>query len=136
MDNKKWYKKFMTIFWCSLTALPFILILIYFIGYHLTFNSGINTANELATYHSINYGTFDYVVNSVGSDFGSYVPLFMVNTFDGFFSNVFNINNHLNMANLFAWCLWVQVIHLLFDMLAFFIHLIHDFMDMEKYKLY
>ena len=46
MDNKKWYKKFATIFWWAFTIMPLLVALIYFIGYHLTFTSRSNTTIE------------------------------------------------------------------------------------------
>ena len=60
MDNKKWYKRFGTLFWWFFTILPLIIALFYFIGYHLTFNSGISSASDLANYHANTLGMFEY----------------------------------------------------------------------------
>ena len=135
MDNKKWYKKFATIFWWAFTIMPLLVALIYFIGYHLTFNSGIATASELNSYHSMNGSSFyDYLL-LVLNQFDLFTMSSLKNTFTGLF-DILGITNYESMGILFGYMLSIQMYHLLFDMLVFFIHLIHNFMDSFNDKMY
>ena len=133
MDNKKWYKKIATIFWWVLTILPILVALIYFIGYHLTFNSGINQASELAEYQTMidgNFGT--YLTNLLQNEFN----ILSINSLNTMFSNLFNIigvSDNTTLGILFGYMLSIQLYHLLFDCLVFFIHLLHSFTDTEKW---
>lgn len=128
MDNKKWYKKFATIFWWSFTILPLVITIIYFIGYHLTFNSGIDTAQELANYHNNSYGSFMVYFSDILTQFDNFTMVGLKNAFNGLF-DILGVSSYSVLGVFFAYMLSVQVYHLLFDMLVFFIHLIHNFMD-------
>lgn len=133
MDNKKWYKKIATIFWWVLTILPVLVALIYFIGYHLTFNSGINQATELAEYQTMVNGNFGtYLTNLLQNEFN----ILSINSLNTMFSNLFNIigvSDNTTLGILFGYMLSIQLYHLLFDCLVFFIHLIHSFTDTERW---
>lgn len=135
MDNVKWYKKFATIFWWSFTILPLIVALIYFIGYHLTFNSGIAQASELASYHNNSVGNFYDILGSTFGDFESYCIDSLTSMFQGLF-NILGVQNYYELAFFFSWMLSVQMYHLLFDFLVFFINMIHDFLDINKSRLF
>lgn len=133
MDNKKWYKKFATIFWWAFTILPLLVALIYFTGYHLTFNSGIATAQNLADYHSLSNGNFfDYLL-IVLNDFENITISSLSDMFKGMF-NILGVSDNVSIGIFFGYMLSVQVYHLLFDCIVFFIHLIHQFMDYFESK--
>ena len=132
MDNKKWYKKIATIFWWILTALPIIVALIYFIGYHLTFNSGITTASELADYHINSYGTFEQALTTSLNYFGHITISYLEDMFSNLF-DILNVSYNTLIGTLFGFMLSVQLYHLLFDCLVFFIHLIHSYTDCERW---
>ena len=132
MDNKKWYKKFATIFWWVITILPVIVALIQFCGYHLTFNSGINQAQELAGYHDLLSGNFMTILNTNLNNFDNFTMSGLKTTFSGLF-NILGVGNYTDLGILFGYMLSVQVYHLLFDLLVFFIHLLHNYMDEERW---
>ena len=132
MDNKKWYKKFATIFWWVITILPLIVALIQFGGYHMTFNSGISTAQELANYHDLASGNFYQILNGTLTNFDNITMLGLKQTFSGLF-NVLGVSNYNDLGILFGYMLSIQMYHLLFDMLVFFIHLIHSYTDEERW---
>ena len=133
MDNKKWYKKIATIFWWTLTFLPLLIALIYFIGYHLTFNSGIATATELASYHENIIGTFETAFINSNTFFStltiSYLETMFTNLFD-----ILGVTENQIMGAFFGYMLSVQMYHLLFDCLVFFIHLLHSYTDCERWQ--
>lgn len=135
MDNVKWYKKFATIFWWSLTILPLIVALIYFIGYHLTFNSGIAQASELASYHVNSYGLFGYSFDSSLSYFNGFAITSLSDTFIDLF-DLLDVNESAMFGYFFGYMLSIQIYHLLFDFLVFFVHMIHDFLDINKSRLF
>ena len=135
MDNVKLYKKFATIFWWTLTILPLIVAVIYFIGYHLTFNSGIATASELVSYHSNSIGNFEFYLIDVLGNFSDFTMSSLISTFEGLF-NILGVSGYIDLAILFAYMLSVQIYHLLFDCLVFFINMIHDFLDINKSRLF
>lgn len=122
-----------TIFWWVLTILPVLIALIYFIGYHLTFNSGINTAQELAEYQTMVDGNFgSYLTSLLQNEFN----ILSINSLNTMFSNLFNIigvNDNTTLGILFGYMLSIQLYHLLFDCLVFFIHLLHSFTDTERW---
>ena len=133
MDNKKWYKKIATIFWWVLTILPVLIALIYFIGYHLTFNSGITEATELASYQSNSIGNYyTYLSNILQNDFNKFTIPSLANTFANLF-NLLGITGRGPLGILFGYMLSIQLYHLLFDCLVFFIHLLHSFTDTERW---
>ena len=132
MDNKRWGKRFSTIFWWTLTILPLIVVLVQFIGYHLTFNSGITTAEELSSYHNDSTGDFisiflwylddgDYV-------FGMFSLPFLQNVFIDLFHTL-HINGENALGILFGWMASVQMYHLCFDFFAWLPRLFHSWMD-------
>lgn len=132
MDNKKWYKKFATIFWWIITILPLVVALIQFGGYHMTFNSGISTAQELANYHDMTSGNFYQILNGTLTNFDNITMLGLKQTFSGLF-NILGVSSYNELGILFGYMLSVQMYHLLFDMLVFFIHLIHNYTDEERW---
>ena len=135
MDNKKWYKKFATIFWWSFTILPLLVALIYFIGYHLTFNSGIATATELVSYHSNSVGQFFGILENTLNDFDLFTITVLKNTFTGMF-NILGVTNYNLLGVFFGYMLSVALYHLMFDFLIFFINMIHSFLDINKERLF
>ena len=132
MDNKKWYKKIATIFWWIMTILPVIIALIQFAGYHMTFNSGINQAQELADYHDLNSGNFYNILIATLGNFDNLTMNGIKTTFSGLF-NLLSVSNYNDLGILFGYMLSIQMYHLLFDVLVFFIHMIHSYTDTERW---
>lgn len=133
MDNKKWGKRFSTLFWWSLTILPLILALIYFIGYHLTFNSGISSAADLASYHSNSSGLFLEYLSKILEDTNFSFDMFGLPFIYDMFYDLFillGISDEATiLTSLFTWMASVQMYHLLFDFVAWLPRLIHSWMD-------
>lgn len=135
MDNRKWYKKIATIFWWTLTALPLIVVIIYFIGYHLPFNNGMTTSQELINYQGNIEGNFMYYFSDTISIFEDYSISHLNNTLQSALS-IIGVGSNSELGVLFGYMLSIQVYHLLFDCLVFFIHLIHNFMDKFNNDMY
>lgn len=129
MDNKKWYKRFGTIFWWAFAILPLIITLIYFIGYHLTFNSGITSALELSSYHTNSSGSFLVYLDSVCLDMQSWCPGVLLTGFNGLF-NAFNVTN-TTLSFLCAWFIFSNIIHLLIDICVYIFHKMHNILEKE-----
>lgn len=127
MDNKKWYKRFGTIFWWVFAILPLLIALIYFIGYHLTFNSGINSALELSNYHTMVSGDYLTYLDSICVGFESWTPTLLINAFSGLFGAFNVVSNTLNI--ICAWFLFSQIIHLLIDIVVFVFHKMHCLLE-------
>lgn len=132
MDNKRWGKRFSTIFWWCLTILPLLVILIQFIGYHLTFNSGISSASDLASYHSDSNGDFFVIfnlyLNPSFNKFNTFGMPFVRNAFLEVFNSL-GISGASNLATLFGFMASVQIYHLLFDFFAWLPRLFHNWME-------
>lgn len=128
MDNKKWYKRFGTIFWWLLTILPIIVALIQFVGYHLTFNSGISVASDLASYHDLASGNYFDILSNTLADF----DLISIDLFDNTFSDLFNIigvDNYLTLGYLMSFMVSVQIYHLIFDLFAWLPCFFHKLLE-------
>lgn len=132
MDNKKWSHRFSTIFWWTLTILPLIVALIWFIGYHLTFNSGITTANELNIYHQLTYNghsTFEYaLVNSFIYD--DFTFPFLYDMWENLFLIIFGEGSDVSLlSSLLAYMTTIQFIHLLYDFVVWLPKWCHKIMS-------
>ena len=131
MDNKRWYSRFGTIFWWSFAILPLIAVLIEFIGYHLTFNSGISTSADLIAYQSASQGSFIVIFKKnleVFSSFEiSYLRTMFVNLFQRIGVNQFESSQYL--APLFAWMTSVAFYHVLFDFSVWIFNWIHSLFE-------
>ena len=128
MDNKKWYKRFGTIFWWLLTILPILVALIQFIGYHLTFNSGISVASDLANYHDLASGNYFDILSNTLADF----DLISIDLFDNTFSDLFNIigiDNYITLGYLLSFMVSVQIYHLIFDLFAWLPMFFHKLLE-------
>lgn len=131
MDNKKWYKRFSTLFWWSFAILPLIVALIQFIGYHLTFNSGISTATDLSAYHDMANGQFAYILNNILTSF----DFLTINFFKSSFSDLFNylsITSYNYLSILISYMLSVSIYHLIFDVLVWLPNFFHRILEKSK----
>lgn len=133
MDNKRWYSRFGTIFWWCLAILPLIITLIYFIGYHLTFNSGITSALELSNYHSNSQGDFLYYLYTILTNsnitFDMYVPSFIYDMYYNLF-DIFGLNgDYYILSALFGWMTSVAFYHVVFDFSVWIFNWIHSLFE-------
>ena len=138
MDNKRWYSRFGTVFWWSLAILPLIVALIQFIGFHLTFNSGITNANELVTYHSNQNGNFNMILysyfgNGIYEDsfllFGDYTFPPIYNMYFSLFDGVFEFGDSLIIVGLLSYMTSVAFYHVIFDFSVWIFNWIHSFFE-------
>ena len=132
MDNKKIYKQFGTLFWWTLTLLPLIVVLINFIGYHLTFNSGITSAQELSNYHYDTNGNFIYILEDYMLDNNFNFSAYSMGMFNAFWNDMFNligVRNYDYLNVLFGWMTSVQFYHLLFDFIVWLPRFFHSILD-------
>lgn len=128
MDNKKWYKRFGTVFWWILTILPLIVALIYFIGYHLTFNSGITSANELVSYHSNLAGNFYNELQNVALSFNDFSISYLTDSFDSLLDSI-GLNETTTFSILLSYMFTVQIFHLIFDLFAWLPCFFHKMLE-------
>lgn len=124
-DSKQFGKKITTLIWCIITFLPLLIALIYFIGYHLTFNSGIDTASELTSYHTNGYNSFSLCLQNL--TIFSFIPSWLKDSITSLL-NAINISN-VNVINLLSYAIIVQFIHFAFDLICWLFNIIHSLME-------
>ena len=139
MDNKRWYSRYGTIFWWTLAILPLIVALSQFIGFHLTFNSGITSANELVTYHSNNNGNFTWILYSYFNDgiygndsallFNNFIFPPIDNMYFSLFDGVFSYEDPTIVVGLLSYMTSVAFYHVVFDFSVWIFNWIHSFFD-------
>ena len=59
-----------------------------------------------------------------------------MSTLTNTFSNIFNtlrITNYTTLGVVFGYMLSIQLYHLIFDVLVFFIHLLHEYLEPERW---
>lgn len=132
MDNKKWGKRFSTIFWWTLTILPLLISLIYFIGYHLTFNSGITEAQDLTNYHTSGYSGYfsclaDILIDGDFPFLDWQIPAINRMFYDLF--DILEIDNCNYLGVLFGWMTSVQLYHLLYDVAVWLFRMFHSWLE-------
>lgn len=128
MDNKKWSKRFGTIFWWAFTILPLLIALIQFTGYHLTFNSGIASASDLANYHDLSSGSFYNILTDTLTE----LDFFNMSLFKTTFTNLFDIigvNNYTSLSILLSFMVSIQIYHLIFDLFAWLPCFFHKMLE-------
>lgn len=136
MDNKAWYKRISTCFWFLLAMLPFIVALIQFIGYHLTFNSGITSASDLITYHSDVSGSFDNILLIFVNNWKNFCFPFMFDLFNNLFSYMNLSGNALViMSGCFSWFACVYFIELFVDFIVWLPRFFHGLLERGFKKL-
>ena len=90
-------------------------------------------AQELASYHTNNAGIF---INCLESNLNSF-ETYSIGALNSMFANLFDIigvQQNQTFGILFGYMLSVQMYHLLFDCLVFFIHLLHSYTDCERWQ--
>lgn len=132
MDNKKWGKRFSTIFWWSLAILPLIVVLIQFIGYHLTFNSGISNASDLANYHmDYEAGDFTYLLYYYFEDSYYSISNWIIRPIRDMYFSLFRVLNITDstIAYLLSWMTSVFFYHVIFDVSVWIFKMLHSWLD-------
>lgn len=136
LDNKRWYKRISTCFWFLLASLPFIVALIQFIGYHLTFNSGITSASDLITYHNDISGSYDNILLKFVNNWRNFIFPFLTTLFDNLFSLLGLTGNVLSiMSGCFSWFVCVYFIELLVDFIIWLPRWFHSILEKGFDKL-
>lgn len=128
MDNKKWYKRFGTLFWWLFTIMPLLVALIQFIGYHLTFNSGIASATDLASYHDLSSGNYFSILSDTLDNFDLINISFFKTTFSNLF-NVMGVTNYNSLGILLSFMVSVSIYHLAFDLFTWLPCFFHKLLD-------
>lgn len=129
MDNKKWYKKFSTIFWWSLTILPFIMLLFAFIiavG-NLTLNEQTLSSSQILAYINDLFNSNNVFDSCLGIVSNMALPP-LTNMFKGVFNNL-NIAWFDTLGCAFGFMLSVQCYHVLFDVVVWLPHMAHELME-------
>lgn len=127
MDNVKWGKRYSTIFWWTLAILPFFISLIGFIGYHLTFNSGINTSTELIAYQIDSEGTYLNILERNIDLFNTYTPGILKDVWNQLFT-IFELNGTIYPLIL-SYMTWILFIHVIFDIVAWLPRFLHSLLE-------
>lgn len=128
MDNKKWYKRFGTLFWWVFTILPLLVALIQFTGYHLTFNSGITSGSDLSAYHSLASGGYYNILTNTLNDFDFLNMSLFKLTFTSLF-DICGVSNYTTLGILLSFMVSVQVYHLAFDIFSWLPRFFHKLLE-------
>ena len=120
-DNVRISHKYSSIFWWTLTILPFILALLYFLS--IQFNINNESITNVTQYHQDNVNAFQYAMTH--SLVKEWTPQWLITSMRNLVGQ-FNVNLTFEFADIIAWCVWVQLIHLLFDILTSLFDLIHN----------
>lgn len=129
MDNKKWYKRFMTIFWCSLTILPFLLFLsamLMAVG-NLTLNHQTLSSSEILLYIEdiiSSNAVFDICFEITGN---MALPG-LTNMFKGLFNNL-GLAWYVSLGCAFGYMVSIQLYHVLFDFIVWLPHMCHEILE-------
>lgn len=130
MDNKKWYKRISTLFWFLLAILPFVIPLIQFIGYHLTFNSGISNASDLTSYHDNSIGQFDTILLKFINNWQNFGIPYIRDTFSSLFRHIgFSGNVATILYGSFSWFVSVYFFELMVDFVVWLPRMVHSWMN-------
>lgn len=117
-DNKKYGKRFSTIFWWCLTIAPIIYAVGVFVASIINIGFSNGSAHMTSTAFS---GYFDYIGEYIGNlttPFENLIWGDLNSTISEVFTSIFNVNNgFLNMC--FTWALQVQLLHILFDVMCY-----------------
>lgn len=132
MDNKKWYKRFGTLFWWLFTILPLLIALIQFVGFHLTFNSGISSGTDLALYHDNSSGDFYNILQTYLNHFSNLSIPVIDSAFSDFF-DIFNVSNYLVLGSLFGFMASVQLYHLIYDIVVWLFLKLHCLLERSSH---
>lgn len=132
MDNKKWHKRFSTLFWWTLTVFPWLFLLITLVGaiVNVYQESAYLTASELSSYF---YATFTGFVNG-SAGFQMFVIPQVYNAFKSLFTNLgLNYTGFNYLPYLLGWMVSIQLYHLIFDVICWIFWWCHSLME-RSYK--
>lgn len=140
MDNKKWSKKFSTIFWWVLAFLPLFTALISMLGYNFARLNGITSIQEISDYYGDNgFNQFNYFLDlqfnqgQLGT-FSNFIPSFLSDFYEDLFSIIINDADKYfeTWWQLFAWATWIFILHVIFDIIVWLPCFLHDLIDRFK----
>lgn len=131
MEEKKLSKKIGSIFWWCLAVAPLILALIYFIGYHITFNSGITSASDLSLYHTNGLNAFNNYLEGLNVNLFKFIPSVIRTPIITIFNVIFEGSSTSVQitSNIVAWFVWVFILHCLCDILVYIPRIAHHLLD-------
>lgn len=130
MESKK-MKQISAFVWWGIAVVPLLLALIYFCGYHLAFNNGITSASDLTSYHSNGINAFNDFLSGTSDTLAKFTPPMIKTPLNNVFTTLFGSSSTAVTisSNLFAWAVWVQLVHILFDFVCFIPKWIHCIME-------
>lgn len=120
-DSKNFGKKVTTIMWWTLSVLPLIIGLVYFIEYQ--FCKSINNATDLSNYHINGVNSFGFYLNYFFDTYLDFIPSTLLNPIRNMLI-IIGFNNAL-CNNIICWVFAVQTLHLIFDILMWVFEFIH-----------
>lgn len=128
MDNKKWYKKYATIFWFSLAIMPFIVALIEFIGGFLIHWTEITQYSDIKSY-IMNNNDFYSIICGQATNFSNFTPSTIYHAYEDLFNIWGVIGGPRYLAYLFGWFTFTYLIHVVVDILIWLPKLFHSWLD-------
>jgi len=131
MDNKKWYKKFATIFWWTISILPILVIILVMIGAILNIKEQNLNTTDLTTY--MNDTIYNNVFYSNCFTLFENISISYLTTMFSNLANIIGVSHNTIIGIILGYMLSIAVYHLLFDLLVFFIHLIHEYCEPERW---
>lgn len=138
MDNKKWSKRYSTIFWWVLAFLPLFACLIHYLGYNFAHLNAINDISEIKDYYNQYRGFSDFLVEQFSGDnsFTQFIPFFIINMFTNLFTliigNGVSFSDYSHWCFLFGWAFWIFIVHVIFDLIIWLPCFLHELIDRFK----
>lgn len=129
MDSKKVYKKLGTWFWWILTALPLILL----IGYLIACIVNLNTqgGSPLTIEDMFDYWASLDIKGILDSDLFTslnyLIPNVLTNGMETILTNIGVSSTYL--AIILSWGISIQFYHIIFDIMVWLPHKLHEFME-------
>lgn len=129
MESKQLTRKLNTIFWWTLSVLPLLIILVYFIMGIVNLNTqGTSlSGTDLQTYFNATNLT-DLINSNLLWRFNLYIPSWLSTPIDSLFTT-FGVNETELYILVFGWFIMVEMVHLLIDVLLFVIRWVHDLLE-------
>lgn len=128
LDNKKWYKKYATIFWFSLAIMPFIVALIEFIGGFIIHWTEITQYNDILNFIR-NDNDFYSIICGQATNFSNFTPSALTNSYDELFTYWGVLGGHRYLSYLFGWFTFTYMIHIVADILIWLPKLFHSWLE-------
>ena len=129
LDNKKWYKKYATIFWFSLAIMPILITLIQTIGSYIIHWGDSVSYTDINSFLSTN--GFWLFLEDNATRFGNFTPTTLKDAYSGLFNSWGGItqDSQLILGYIFGWFTFTYLIHIIVDVMIWLPKLFHSWLE-------